>query len=369
MNRSLAAYLKFLARVVRCLAVWLIASLLAGCAAQSAAPTPPPVSLARELTLYDWAESTPTDVLDAFTREYGVKINYVAYENQDDAVASIRAGQVYDVVALDISLIPAGVNAGLFAEIDYRHVPNFKNISANFRNLAYDPDNRYSVPRDWGTTGLLYRRDLVHGPITRWADLWDERYRGRVAIWEIAHDTLPIALKSLGYLANSSDPGELNAALRHLIDLKPHAILVPGDTPSVAPLLSSGQAVLAVGWAYDALASQEANPDIAYVLPEEGSILWSESYLIPANSPSRYTAEVFINFLLRPDISARLVNETFYANANEAARSLIDPALLNNPIVFPPEDALQNAEIVLPFSPTQQQIFDDIWQRFLDAGQ
>jgi spermidine/putrescine transport system substrate-binding protein len=350
--------------------VWLIAALnlLAACSSPAASPTPAPTpQLAKKLILYNWPGYMPQSVLDAFTAESGVKVIYEAYETPEQAVDNMRAGQVYDVVVMGNELIPTLVADGLLAEIDYRNVPNFKNVSANFRDLAYDPDNRHSVPFNWGTTGLLVRSDLVAKPVTRWADLWDERYAGKIAVWPIESELIPIALKSLGYSANSENPAELETALQRLLELKRNVVFWDLDAPSIVPPLASGEAVMADGWAYDALTGREENEAIVYVLPEEGTILWGDNFVIPANSPNKRTAELFLNFLLRAEIGAQIANELYYANANEAARALIDPSVLNDPLVFPPEDALHNAEILLPLSPEGQALHDDIWARFMSA--
>ena len=351
-------------------AAWLIAalSLVAACSSPAASPTPAPTPpLAKELILYNWAGYMPQPVLDAFTAEFGVKVTYEVYETPEQAVENIQAGQAYYVVVMGNEMIPALMADGLLAEIDYRNVPNFKNISANFRDLSYDPGNRHSVPFNWGTTGLLVRSDLVAEPVTRWADLWDERYAGKVAVWPIESELIPIALKSLGYSVNSENPAELEAALERLLELKKNVFFWDLDAPSIVPPLLSGEAVIADGWAYDALTGRDENEAIVYVLPAEGTILWGDNFVIPANSPNKRTAELFLNFLLRPEISAQIANELYYANANEAARALIDPDVLNDPLVFPPEDALRNAEILLPLSPEGQALHDDIWARFMAA--
>src|SRR6186713_3128245 len=143
-------------RLIRRLAAASLAlSLLSACAGASLSLTPTSLPMAEKLVIYDWAGDYPPELLAAFTAEFGVSIDYQTYESQEEAAANIRAGQVYDVVLLENQLIPALVGDQLLAEIDYHHVPNFKNISPNFRDLAYDPGNRHAIPATWGTTGLI----------------------------------------------------------------------------------------------------------------------------------------------------------------------------------------------------------------------
>jgi spermidine/putrescine transport system substrate-binding protein len=323
-------------------------------------PTSSPIPLAKELVLYDWEEDMPQSVLDAFTHEYGLQVKYMIYDSQEEAIANIRAGEVYDVVVMESRFIPLLVQEGLLASLHKDILPNLKNVSANFRELAYDPSNEYSIPYNWGTTGLVVRSDLVDEPVTRWADLWDTRYAGRVGIWLGQHrEVISLTLKSLGYSANSEDPGELEDALLCLIKLKQNIIVLEDfDLATSAGLTTSGQVIISMGYAYDLTSARERNPATVYVLPREGALLWNDTFVIPINSPNQYTAELFLNFLMRPDINALIVNENHYATPNEAAHPFIEPDILNNRVIFPSNEDLANAELILPLSPPGQKLYE-----------
>lgn len=351
----------------------LIASLgilLTACAAMTGLqPTPTPIPLAQELVFYDWEEDMPQSVLDAFTAEYGVRVKYLVYEAQEEVISNMRAGEVYDVVVMESRFIPLLAREGLLAELHRENLPNLKNISANFRELAYDPANDYSIPYNWGTTGLVVRSDLVEEPVTRWADLWDPRYAGRVGLWlGQRREVISLTLKSLGYSANTENPEELESALERLTELKPNAIaLEEYDLDTSAQVMADGRAVISMGYAYDAVAGSELNPAIEYILPDEGALLWNDTFVIPASSPNKYTAELFLNFLMRPEINAAIANQNGYATPNEAAYPFIELEILNNPMVFPPTEDLVNAELILPLTPSGQQLYDEIWERFIKA--
>ena len=351
-----------------CLLVFLILGLLmAGCVPKTS-PTPTSVPLAKEITFYDWQEDMPQSVLDAFTEEYGVKVNYFIYESQEEAIANIKAGQIYDVVVMESRYIPLLVMDDLLAKLDEGILSNLKNLSANFRELAYEPGNHYSNPYNWGTTGLVVRSDLVAGPVTRWADLWDPRYAGRNALWfGQRREVVGLALKSLGYSANSEKREELEAALARLLDLKPNVIRIEDPNIHWPEDLANGKVVVAMGYASDVLLGQALNPLITYVLPREGPLLWNDTFVIPANSPNKHTAELFLNFLMRAEINAKIVNENLYATPNEAAYPFIKPDILNNPVIFPPNEDLINAELILPLTQAGQQLYDEIWERFTNA--
>lgn len=340
--------------------------LLPACGGPVQAPTPIPPPLAKELTLYDWAGDLIESVFEDFTQEYGIEVKYVVYDTPEQAVENIRAGQEYDVVILENEYIPSLVNEGFLARIDYRNVPNFDHISANFRDLVYDPGNKHSIPYSWGTTGLVVRTDLVEEPVTSWLDMWDRRYAGKIVGWLIPRYTLGAALKSLGYSINSEDTGELEAALERLIELKPNAIWLTTEETS-AYHLASDEAIMALGWAYDAQVGQQEHTAIDYILPKDGTILWGDNFAIPANSPHKYEAELFLNFILRPEITGRIVNMNYYPMASEAAVPFIDPEILNDPVIFPRNEDLRNAEILLSLSPEGEQLYAQIWERFMAA--
>jgi spermidine/putrescine transport system substrate-binding protein len=340
--------------------------LAAGCD-NTAPPNRIPPTLAEELVLYDWVDDMPQSVLDTFTREYGVRVNYVTFESQEEAVENIQQGKVYDVAVLENPFIPSLVAAKRLAEIDFDSIPNFKNISANFRDLAIDPGNRYTVPYHYGTTGLLVRTDLIGKAVTSWSDLWDPRFAGKVALRLQERELIGITLLSLGYQLNSEKPKEVNAAVDRLIALKKSVQWVEVDTPMAVAKLLSGEAHILLGWPLDYQMAHGANPDIAYILPKEGTALWSDNYVIPATSPNAYTAATFINFLLRPEISARIVTEKNYPTANEAAIPLVHPAVRNDPVIFPSAEELRQAHFFLPIRMTEKSLYRQAWDRFLAA--
>ncbi len=346
------------------LMVLLVSLALVACDRPAAPPAQTTQPLAKELAYCDWVDYQLQPVMEAFEKEYGVKINYVPLPTQEAFVEAVRGGKC-DVYAVGNELMPTLTTDGLLAEIDYRNLPNFKNIAANFRDLVYDPKNKYSIPFRWGTIGLLVRPDLAAAPVEHWADLGGS---GKAALWDMPRNAVPVALKAAGYSINSEAPAELEAALKFLLARKSAFVIWPAATASIAPALIEGQAAMAFGWSFDALTAREANPNIAYILPEEGAILWGESLVVGASSSRKATAEAYVNFILRPEMSAQASNFLHFATANEAARSLVVPDVLNNPIIFPPNESLKKAEIVLPISPDGEKRYAEFWARFLAGG-
>jgi len=257
----------------------------------------------------------------------------------------------------------------MLTEINYQNVPNFKNISANFRDLVNDPGNRHSIPYSWGTTGLSVATDELTTPVKGWGDIWESGIEGKFVGWSLERYMVGMSLKSLGYSLNSEDPQELAEALERLLDLKPNLTLVDWEPAVTATHIINGDVIYGLGQADDVAVGETEQIKIEYILPEEGAILWGDNWTIPANSAHKDEAELLINFFLRPEIAAQIINETYYWLPNDAALPLVDPELRNNTAIFPSAQAIQSAEIMLPLSPKGEALHEDIWNRFLTAGQ
>jgi len=342
---------------------------LTGCK-ESSSPTLTTPSPGGELILYNWVDYIPQSVLDTFMAEYGVKVIYITYDSMEEAERTILDGGLeFDVAVVEHDIVLNLASQDTLAEIDYRNVPNFVNISPNFRDLAFDPGNRHMVPYNWGTTGLIVRSDLVD-PLPRyWADLWDLRFSGRIAVRLQSTELIGIALKSAGYSPNSEDPAQLEVALDRLLELKPRATFVEVESELAVAGLVKGDEWILVGWSGDALLADDQNPAIDYILPEDGTLLWGDGFVISARSRHKYAAELFINFILRPEIGAQIVQEYYYSTANGAALDLIDPTIRENSILFPSSEAIQKGEWYLSLTPEVKKLYEDIWTRFIDANQ
>lgn len=337
---------------------------LTSCVIQAQPPYPRPT-----LVLYNWAGYMPQSILDAFTAETGIHVKYEVYADQEEAMEQLRTGKQVDLVVLDNTYVPIAASEGLLAKLNYANIPNFRNVSPGFRDLAFDPGNTYSITIQWGTTGLIVRTDRLEEPVTSWNDLWDPRYAGKIGIWPYGREMIGIALKSLNYSLNSEDPDELAEAEEKLLALRPNIFLIDPNLPTGASHLIDEENVMIYGWGYDARDAQAQLAAATYVLPQEGTILWSDNIAISAESKHKTAAEQFINFLFRPEISALMVNELWVAVPNDAALPFIKPEIRDNLTVFPPFEALAQAEYYSAVSAETEQRYAQIWQRFLDENE
>lgn len=307
---------------------WRVALVLAALWPMAGAAAPDG-KLAKELRLYNWDRYMDPQVLKDFEREFGVRVIEDKFASNEDLLAKIQASGGYDVIVPSDYTVQIMIRRQLLAPLDHRNLPNLKNLGRRFREMAYDPGNRYSVPYLWGTSGLGYSRKHFRKPPDGWDDVFNpdklKKYKGRVSMLNDMRETIGAALIYKGFSPNTTDPSQLEAAKQVLLAQKPY--LAKYDSEAYKDSLAAGETVLAHGWSGEILARREENPDVAFVVPREGSFLFVDNLAVPKTSKNKYTAEVFINYLLRPEVAARNSSYLRYPTPNEAAEALIDPRL------------------------------------------
>lgn len=301
--------------------VLLAALLLAGCGGgQQAAST--------ELNLYAWSEYVPQALLDGFTSETGIKVNYDTYSSNEELMAKLQAGASgYDVIIPSDYTVTILANQELLDKLDMAQIPNFKNIDERYRGLEFDPTNQYTVPYQWGTTCLVVDTSKVTRPITKWADLWDPEFEGKVVLLDDEREVLGMVLMVLGYDRNSTDPAQLEEAKAKFLELTKNVRLYDSDSPKTA--LLAGEVWLGMTWNGEAAIAHGENPAIQYIFPEEGCGIWYDNLAIPKGAPHPDAAHKFIDYVLKPESSVLITAEFPYSNPNKAALDLLktqDPA-------------------------------------------
>jgi len=296
------------------------------------------------LNVYNWEDYFAPDTISDFEKEFGVKVNLETYEDEDIMLAAVQSNpSKYDVIIPSDTLVRTMIEMRLLEPLDLENIPNIKNIDQRFRNLSYDPENKYSVPYMWGTTGIGVNTKYIEEDVDSWNILWNENYSGKIAMLNSMRDVIGTSLKSLGYSYSSKDPSELEEARQRLFEQKP---LIIGylDPMSIVDSLVSEDILIAQGYSGDIFVAMGNNSDIIYVIPKEGTVIWVDNLVIPIGAKHKYTAEVFINYILRPDVNAKIANYTWYATANKAAESFIDPEILTNPSTYPSEEIREKLE-------------------------
>jgi len=284
------------------------------------------------LYFFNWGDFINPEVLLMFEEEYGITVIEGHYESNEAMHTAVAVmGRVYDVVVPSDYMIYRMIYEDLLRPINMENIPNIANIDPTFLGLDFDPTNAYSVPYKWGTVGITYNRTLVDGPITSWESMWDEAYTNQIFMYNSERDSMAVALLKLGHSINSTDPTVIEAARDLLIEQLP--VVLTYVTDEVKDFMIAGEGALALMYSGCAMYSMGYNPDLNFVIPEEGSNLWVNGLVIPHNSPNPEAAEKFINFLLRPDIAALNTNFIRFSTPNIIAleNGLIDSDLVAMP--------------------------------------
>lgn len=301
--------------------------------------------LAKELHLYNWSEYIDPEVFTAFEEEYGVKVIEDTFSSNEELLAKLQAGAAgYDLIVPSDYMVEIMIEEGLLAEINHDNIPNMANLSDLFSDPPYDPGLVYCVPYQWGTTGIGYNSDIVEPD--SWSYIFDpamaSEYEGQITMLNDSREAIGAALKYLGYSLNSTDEAELEEAKQILIGAKPY--LFSYDSDQYEDLIASDEIVYAHGWSGDFFAAAVEDERIWYSIPAEGGVVWADNMCIPATSKNAYTAEVFIDFILRPEVAAQITNFTWYGSPVEAANEFIDAEILEEPAIYPPPEVMAKLE-------------------------
>ena len=354
-------------------------ALLSGCGASGNTGTSGTDSAASgsadggELYVYNWGEYIDEDVISQFEDETGITVVYDLFETNEEMYPVIEAGAVnYDVVCPSDYMIQKMRENDLLAELNFDNIPNIAQIDPAYMEMsrAFDPENKYSVPYCWGTVGILYNTRLldelgVPAP-TKWADLWDERLSGEILMQDSVRDAFMVALKKDGYSMNSESKDELEQAKQELIDQKPLVQAYVID--QVRDKMIGGEAAVGVIYSgemlyiQDEVANLGLDYNLEYVIPEEGTNLWLDSWVIPKNAKNKENAEKWIDFMCRPEIAKANFEYITYPTPNKGAFELLDEDMQNNKAVFPDIDSLKDSEVYQYLGDDTDAIYNELWK-------
>lgn len=311
----------------------------------------PPISskktwkeISTEITVYNWENFLPDDILKRFTEETGIKVNYFTYSNNKVMYAKMKAfkGKGYDVVISSAPFVKKLYQSGLIQALDHRKLKNLKHLNPKLLNPSYDPNNAFSIPYLLGSTGIGFNTDKLGDiKITSWKDLWSRRWKERLLLKEGMRDMFSIALKLNGHSINTKNPDEIAQAYRLLRKLIPNIKKIAPEQEIKSQFLKR-KTNLGILWSSDAMKIQAKNQSFQYIYPKEGAIFWVESFMIPAKASNVDSAHVFIDYMLRPEIAVRCMEVLKEMSPNLKAMSLLENS--QNPIVFPSIDLLEDIE-------------------------
>lgn len=291
----------------------------------------------RELNLFAWSEYVPQAIIDGFTAETGIKVNYETYASNEEMLAKLVSGaQRYDLIQPSEYTIEALLRAEQLQPLDHAKIPNLGNIDPALRNLAHDPGLKHSVPWMAGTVGIVVNTEKVSDEIRGYKDVFQEKHRGRIVVLDDPREIVSWALAVAGKGPNDITEATL-AEVRPLIaSWLPLVKLYDSDSPKTA--LLNGDVDLGIVWSGEAAILFNENPKFRYVLPAEGAHRFIDSLAIPVGAANVEGAHRFIEYVLRPEISKLISADFPYTNPNVAARKLLSPEELANPASYPPGD-------------------------------
>ncbi|MBE0496309.1 MAG: extracellular solute-binding protein, partial [Campylobacterales bacterium] len=249
------------------------------------------------LYVYNWSEYMPQSVIKAFEKETGIRVYYSTYDSNEAMYAKVKTDRSssYDLLVPSTYFVNKMAKEGMLSVIDVRKLSNYKNLDDGLLHQPFDPENKYSVPYLWGSTGISFNaRTLGEGAITKWEDLWDEKYKRSLLLTDDLREVFGMTLKTLGYSANSQNLDEVKKAYEKLRLLMPNVKVYNSESPKEVYL---GEEVVAgMNFNGENYMANLESPDIHYVYPKEGILLWMDSLVIPANAKNVENAHKFIDF-------------------------------------------------------------------------
>jgi len=310
-----------------------VMAIAAGLALAGAASAQKPEE--KVLRLFCWSESVPQDVVKAFTKETGIKVSVENYASNEEMLAKLASGGGYDLIQPSEYVVEALAKAGRLEPLDHSKLGNLKNLDPAFLDMPFDPKNKYSVPWMAGTVGIAVNTARIKEPITGFEDVFQARHKGRIVVLDDGREMVSWALATLKIDANDITKATLEKARAVVSKWVPLIKVYDSDSPKTA--LLNGDVDLGVVWSGEGAALLKEDKKFAWVMPKEGTHLFVDSLAIPKGTKHPGNAHLFIDFILRPDISAKVSEEFPYLNPNLAARKLLTQAQLGNAASFPSE--------------------------------
>ena len=303
------------------------------------------------LNVYNWGQyiadgsDDSMDIIAEFEARYpNIKVNYQTYDSNETMYSKlVNGGITVDVIIPSDNMIARMRQEGMLLELDFDNIPNYQYIDDTFRNTSYDPENKYSVPYTWGTVGIIYNSKYVdEADVTGWELMWNEKYAGKILMFDNSRDAFGITQYMLGYDVNTTDEAELQHCADMLAQQKP--VLQQYVMDQIFATMQNEEAWIAAYYAGDYLVMAEENPDLKFFLPEhQGFNLFIDAMCIPSCAQEKEAAEIFINFLCDPEISAANMEWVCYSTPISEARQYLDPEVANSEVSYPAAEKLIKA--------------------------
>lgn len=314
----------------------------------------------KELHIYNWSDYIAEDTVPNFEKEFGIRVTYDTYESNEEMAAKLQAGATgYDIIVPSSYILPVLTATDLIEPLNRKYLTNWGNVSPIFQSPPTDPGSVYTVPWQWGTSGIAYRTDRITTPLDSWAVFLDPTYDGKMTMMDDGREVLGAFLRYRGHSLNSTDPAELAAAKADAIEAKQH--LKAYISAPVKAQLISGDVLIAQLWNGDTAQAKTEQPNLGYVIPKEGCTIFSDFMCVPRSAAHKRAAHEWMNYILRPEVGAALSEATGYGTPNAAAARL-----MRNPVAYPTEEELKRLEYQVDLG-RDTAVWDRIWTEIKSA--
>ena len=322
-----------------------------------------------EINVYNWGEYVndgsdgTMDVIAEFEERYNIKVNYTTYESNEEMYSILSSSNSsYDIIVPSDYMIEKLIAEDLLRPINFDNVPNYSNIAEEYKNMSFDPDNKFSVPYSWGVVALCYNTTMVEGEVKGFSDLWREDLSGNILMFNNSRDAMAIAMQMCDISPSAPTKEDIDKAFDKLMEQKP--LLKRYAMDQTFTEMEGSQAAIAPYYAGDILTMMSNNEELSYCLPEEGSNLFVDSMCIPKSSQNPELAEKFINFMLEGEVAA--ANNTYigYSSPNTAALALMDEEITSNELIYPSKEYLDKC---YTFSNISDDVYSYMQEKFIEV--
>ena len=326
-------------------------------------PTPAKAMENKTLVLYNWEDYIGSKTLENFEKETGIHVQELFYQDEEEMLGAVQSDlKAYDLVVCSGDLVREMQSAKIFAQLDFSKIPNFKYISKQYTNKSSDPEQKYSIPYLWGTTGMVVNTKYIKEEADSWQVLFNKRYKGKIAMLNDPFEVMAVASKLLGYSINDTSNEHFSKMKPMLHEQKP---LIQGylDVITIRNLLIEEKLWAAQIYSGEGLVAVDENENLAYVIPKEGAPIWVDYFAMPRHAQHKEAAHIFLNYILRPEVNAAIASELWYATPNEAATPHMDPEVTQSASVYPPADVRARCEFFANLgeaTPTFTRIWSDL---------
>ncbi len=321
-----------------------------------------------QLYIYTWTQYTDKQLLKTFSAQTGMKVLADVYDSNDVMLAKLQAsgGGTYSIIYPSDYMVQKMVNKGLLTEINHDRLIGLENLFPRFHNPSYDPNNRYSIPFNWGTTGLLYNSEKIKDAPQDWDYLWQnqKQLNQRMTLLNDVREVMGATLRMLGYSYNSKNEAEIKEAYEKLKVLKP--AIARFDTDAWQNQILAGDLLLAMCYSADAVRISQENPKLKYVIPRSGSSLWTDTIVIPKTAPNLAGAYAWINMILQPEVAATISQRLNVSTPNSAGFEQLPKRIQKNANLFPSESLLANCERITPLGEFEE-VYDRYWTQLTSS--